>query len=913
MGAVYEADEIESGRRVAVKVLKERLNDPRERERFNREGRLAASLNHPHCVFVFAASEVDGRLAIAMELMQGTLADRVKAHGPLPPAEAADAALQLISGLEAAAAIGILHRDVKPSNCFVSADGVVKIGDFGISRSLRPTEDTGFSTRTRFAATPAYASPEQLRGAALDTRADIYSLGATLYELLTGRPPFERDDLMALLMAVANDVPQPPHARAPAIPTGLSRLVLRCLAKQPDRRFTDYDALARALEPYSSTAPSPATLGRRFVAGVVDLCLLGLLSVAFSFSWLGVFVPLERAVMLRQQVTWAILLLAYFGIAESVWVATPGKALVGITLVDPNGQPPRAGRVVARAALFAAVWTAGSVLWLALRTDSSNLDIVISTPWIVFLMSVLPWVFPAAVFSTARRRNGYAALHDLVTGTRVVERRGLTRTASSGLPAALTSTPEALAHLGPFQVMAGPLPGMPAGWRPGVDTRLRRNVWIRESPPGTPPLQAGRLAVSRPTRLRWLAGRREPDQAWDAFEAVAGVPLEQACVLPRAWTDVRWWLLDLARECAAQAPDDRPPLRADRVWALDSGAVKLVDDPLVDGSEDPAAIPQSARLLLDVARAARGPSVQPWPLRANRFIDRLTANPPPSHAFVVSELESLTQQRGAVTRGWRALHILGLVALPLLFTGSGLFSALYEATQRGRMPLEVYVASIYLNRLRSADDGRIALSASDLDALEVALASRYRHVLTDPRLSLPDYQFVGLWARVQVERVLRRQPTETQTRRAFEHPFVRSTEDTVAQAGLGLPPAGSLPRLGFAVFVVTLEIVALFALVAALSFRGGLLRALGMEIVTPDGRPASRVRAAARTLLAWAPLIVLGFPASQALLSGVVPKAETMTASGLALLILLAGAIVAVLQPSRGIQDRLAGTWIVPR
>ena len=241
MGAVYEADEIEGGRRVALKVLKERLHDPRERERFHREGRLAASLNHPHCVFVFAASEIDGRLAIAMELMQGTLADRLKTHGPLPAAEAVDATLQLLLGLQAASSIGILHRDVKPSNCFVGADGVVKIGDFGISRSLRPTEETAFSTRTRFAATPAYASPEQLRGATLDTRADVYSLGATLYELLTGRPPFERDDLMALLMAVANDAPEPPHARVPAIPTGLSQVVLRCLAKQPDQRFPDYD------------------------------------------------------------------------------------------------------------------------------------------------------------------------------------------------------------------------------------------------------------------------------------------------------------------------------------------------------------------------------------------------------------------------------------------------------------------------------------------------------------------------------------------------------------------------------------------------------------------------------------------------------------------------------------------------
>ena len=147
MGLVYEAEEIESGRRVALKVLEQRFGDARERERFEREGRLAASIDHEHCVFVFGAAEIDGVPAIAMELMQGTLADRLAADGPLPPAAAVDVALQLVAGLQAAAEAGILHRDVKPSNCFVDADGVVKIGDFGISRSTRPADETTRATR----------------------------------------------------------------------------------------------------------------------------------------------------------------------------------------------------------------------------------------------------------------------------------------------------------------------------------------------------------------------------------------------------------------------------------------------------------------------------------------------------------------------------------------------------------------------------------------------------------------------------------------------------------------------------------------------------------------------------------------------------------------------------------------------
>ena len=126
----------------------------------------------------------------------------------------------------------------------------------------------------RVVGTPAYASPEQLRGAALDLRSDIYSVGATLFELLTGRPPFAGMDLMAMLMAVANEPPPAPHTLNRTIPKGLNNVVLRCLAKKPEQRFSNYRELAAALEPYASGAVVPAPLGRRFVAGAIDLAIV---------------------------------------------------------------------------------------------------------------------------------------------------------------------------------------------------------------------------------------------------------------------------------------------------------------------------------------------------------------------------------------------------------------------------------------------------------------------------------------------------------------------------------------------------------------------------------------------------------------------------------------------------------------
>ena len=143
MGAVYEAEDLASGRRVALKVLGHSLDSPDTRKRFLREGRLAASINHPNSVYVYGTEEIEGTPVITMELVPGgTLHERVKGGGPLPVAEAVDAILQIIAGLEAAHAVGILHRDIKPSNCFIEPIGTVKVGDFGLSISTLARGDS---------------------------------------------------------------------------------------------------------------------------------------------------------------------------------------------------------------------------------------------------------------------------------------------------------------------------------------------------------------------------------------------------------------------------------------------------------------------------------------------------------------------------------------------------------------------------------------------------------------------------------------------------------------------------------------------------------------------------------------------------------------------------------------------------
>ena len=158
MGAVYEAEHLETGRRVALKVLGHQLDSPEAQARFLREGRLAASINHPNSVYVFGTETIEGTPAIAMELVAGgTLQDRVQRQGKLPVGEAVDAILQVIAGLEAAQAIGILHRDIKPANCFQDAQGTVKIGDFGLSISTAPRAEANLTLQGTFLGTPAFS------------------------------------------------------------------------------------------------------------------------------------------------------------------------------------------------------------------------------------------------------------------------------------------------------------------------------------------------------------------------------------------------------------------------------------------------------------------------------------------------------------------------------------------------------------------------------------------------------------------------------------------------------------------------------------------------------------------------------------------------------------------------------------
>ena len=337
MGEVHEAEHVESGRRIALKVLRGRLQDADERARFLREGQLAASVSHPHTVYIFGSEEIAGMPVISMELLPGgTLKDRVAAEGPLPPAVAVSAVLDIIGGLDAAQAAGILHRDIKPSNCFVDSDGSVKVGDFGLSISTL-ARDVHQQLATGFEGTPQFAAPEQLRGEPLDVRADIYAVGATLYYLLTGQPPFEARDLRELVERVNTEPPTSPRVLRREIPSGLAAVILRCLPRSPAQRPSSYTALAELLRPFSVVGEAPAPPGLRLLAAVVDFLILSAAVLDLECGHQRASSSTGRAAIDRRIRGAWLLYAAYFFVLEARWGASLGKRLFGLQLSSPGG------------------------------------------------------------------------------------------------------------------------------------------------------------------------------------------------------------------------------------------------------------------------------------------------------------------------------------------------------------------------------------------------------------------------------------------------------------------------------------------------------------------------------------------------------------------------------------------------
>jgi uncharacterized RDD family membrane protein YckC len=932
MSEAWEAEDLDTGRHVALKMLGWRLRSAADRARFLREGHLTARVNQPNVVYVFGTEEIEGVPVIAMELASGgTLEDLVTADGPMRPARAVDVMLQVIAGLEAAAGAGVLHRDIKPSNCFIDGEGRIQVGDFGIAAATTVQPEATLTRTGGLLCTPTFASPEQLRGAPLDVRSDIYAVGATLYYLLTGRPPLDAANGVQLIERVQHERPAAVRAVRRDVPRPLDRIVQRCLAKDPAERPPSYADLSKSLLPYGSASPAPAPLGLRTLAFVIDGMIM---------RFLGGVLPFLILMQWRQQVLasaleWlaflgahSLLLVAYFGVSEAIWSASPGKMVVGLRVIRTGGQPLGLGRSLARAFLWWLALAPALIGWIAWWPSGLGAA-AWSTGWPVYL--AMGGVGAGAIgilFATARRPNGFAGLHDLATKTRVVSKL----TFEPGAVRMLVEPPPVLPHrptrLGPYVMLDEPAP---SGIVIGFDRQLGRRVWIRRVPPGTRSVSLARRNVTRPTRLRWLTGGRGTDGGWDAYEAATGAQLRRS-ERPRSWAIVRGWLQDLAQEIAAAREDGTClPLDLERVWVAD-GRARLLDW-LPEQVEGVSVVPefvnspdehQVQRFLSDAAMLGlrlQGPGLNrasdmaTLPLHARELLDDLAADRFDATTAIVERLRSLATKPVTLTPRRRSVHLAICAAAPLvgILIMAPVVALLLPLLARSP---DALLLDACLRRLAQLERSSSVEATRERTALETYVVGRFRPLVTESIFRKPWFWPLIEIRQSTIERALARQPDPSAVEIERAAGQLAELRDR-AQRNRELAARGLLGwRLMLFVVLLLMVASAVAALLSAFVTRGGaVLRLLGIAVVAQDGREVSRLRGLARAVIAWAPgiaalVLILPFAVRGAIED--VPVGQ-LTPCLVLLALFVAGSVFALFNVNQGLQDRIVRTSLVTR
>lgn len=745
MGHVFEVVHLQSGRRLALKVMGHEFTNEEDCERFLREGRLAASVNHPNIVHIHGCEEIGGAPVIAMEFVPGgTLAERVKKDGPFTPAAATEAILQLIDGLEAAHLVGILHRDIKPSNCFIQPDGTLKIGDFGLSISTQAREEESRGAKHSTVGTPAYASPEQLRGDALDVRSDIYSVGATLYQLLTGKAPFTGPTVDAIIEAALKTPPASPALHRPELPPNLVRLVFRCLAKNPRERFATYEEFRHALLPFRGGPLTPGKPTMRFLADIVDNLVAFAPSIPFVvFSGTN---PTDE--FLRNRTSQAAILplalflwrVLYYAVAEGQFGAGFGKRLCGLRVVRADGQPPGILRGLYRASLFSTRELLPPLIVMAWYSQDQIQSG--AGPSATLLGNGLWLFFLSVLFLTMRRSNGYQTLHDLASGTRVVlrpenqprpalstlvSRRTLRRPKSPNKPASQpaegtslsveSSIPDSLGlppdRFGPYQTIEVLWDSPSDQLVAALDPILNRSIWVHRVRADLAVDDVQRRELSRPTRLRSLQAGRDSQTIWHAYEAPAGLSFLEVIQRRQPWRAVRFWIHDLISELDDSQPQPSAPtdLLPQFLWITASGRAMRLEFPApilhpknyslaekvplgIDSFATPQlAVASLARLSLEgipkkcpqapAPATAVVPEI-PLPLPARSFFENIAREEPASIHELLGELGALLAQDAEIPRPRRAAS---LMLMPGLILVMGILSWMILQVQMSRTEL----------------------------------------------------------------------------------------------------------------------------------------------------------------------------------------------------------------------------------
>jgi hypothetical protein len=790
----------------------------------------------------------------------------------------------------------MIHRDVKPSNCFLDAHGRVKVGDFGLSKSL--VGESHLTHTGAFLGTPLYASPEQVRGEAVDEQTDVYSVAATLYFLLAGRAPFQTGDMTATLARIVSEDPPPLRSLRPELPGALDRAIRRGLERDRKRRWQDLEEFRQALLPFLPGQVSVGGLSLRFAAYVIDWVLLRFLIVGLNLSLKATSPgpPGRNKLVLMASLVPTLMAILYFGLFEGALATSPGKRLLRLRVCRADGgERPGFARALLRAALFVLLVQAGSLATqgyvLAFVSPgtgggASQVELNGGSPLDFIIAAALEWggylAGLAAMFSTMRPRNGYIGLHEFLSGTRVIQLPWPRRQRGLHAPAYQLQLrrPEGLpARLGPFKVQGALWWTDDEKTLVAEDPQLKRGVWVWLRPLDEPPLDPARRDITRPSRLRWLASGREGDWQWDAFLAPQGCPLPTALAGGKklAWADARGILQQLTDELAASCAEKTLPtsLSPHQVWVDGHGRVQLLGTPLtglgdrvwsprgevgLPAADGAAQQTQALGFLREIAVLL----LEGRPRAAGRADDPVRA-PLPVHAATMLERLLGTRRPYATVQEVQAD-----------------FAATRDLPPRLSRSLRV---------------GHLALQAALLSPAALVL------------LILP--VFLGMYMTI-----VQLGPNLDDSAEPSDHELER----TFAAADRLFAEYGPTLFLGAA------AIPLVWAIWAGATRGGVSLRLMGLSLVRADGRPVGRLRAFWRGLVTWTPSVLAlsgwwwGPPLIDHLFYLTVePRGDLplwaltfVLVTGLLLLLWTLQILHAVVWPRRGLHDLLAATQVTP-
>lgn len=978
MGHVYEGVD-PSGQSVAVKLLSPSWSRSQETiDRFRQEGAIASTINHPRCVFVRAADTDNGCPYIVMELMSGeTLKDLVLKRGPLPYQEALRLLLDLAEGLNEAHSHGLIHRDVKPANCYLEGSARVKVGDFGLARSIVSPSD--LTSSGGFLGTPLYASPEQIRGEVLDGRTDIYSLCATLYYLLTGQAPFAADNPTKTIARIVSEDPKSVREHSPDIPIAVERLVAKGLSRDRETRFQTMSELIAAIEPLIHTQMLAVSYGKRIAATAIDI---GLYS---SITWIVMISAFPEALITIEKSAWIVygplpFIFAYYLLFDKLKGATPGKQLFKIKVVDTkNLELVSWPSVIVRTATFVLLIGYGSEAALRILGYSG-------ASLTSFVLSSIGYVGGyLLMFTTIGRRADRPLLQDWISGTRVIGQMD-----AGSAPFAAVAQPKRIEAQSPDETVPAAfgrfktLGCIGNGTFLAEDVSLGRQVWVvfRDGDDSSD-CTSDTVHLDRTTRLRHVQSGTIANKKWDAYLAIDGAPLAKwvGPDHPLPWHETRSILKEFCNEMIqCQREGSTLPIESmGQIWVNARGRLVILDRwlSLNDGLEkhkaDDEANAEPGRLLspLEVANqiatialsgrcdqqishTGNGQNVpaknrkslvqRPLPMHARKIIDRLAGVALPAFESIEMLRDELLSCESFATKLQSKQRMVQVFITMLLM--SPVFGATLSLIRMGnqigaQVAFDAISGAEVLRRIAADDElyERFVASWPDDEGVlplrdEIPkLADRIDQQCADifqARLKGGGAIQEMMMVRNGIDQAI------IDKRDQFEVSVTEDADGRIKMYQWSLPKSEAnastatphwLARLSVSAeagdsasvrrthVIYLLGLTTLFAsIIWKTIFRGGWSAWFsGIRYVDRDGNKAGFIRHFVRSVVLHSPLVAIGF----AIISFDLWLPQYLWVSnilcGFAIILSIVIAILVMLRPAGGLHDRIAGTYPVPR